>query len=222
MTKAAGAFAFPIMVEVRGIPVFVAGGGREARTKARALADLGAIVRFWTREWPDNEVAGGGTGSGRIEARSGNFDPHDLVGARLAIVDTGDRALDRTIAQAARDRGVLVNTVDDVPGCDWSAPAILRRGALTVTVATGGVAPAVAVRVRDAIGAAVGPEYGALLEVLADVRPRIAASGRSFSDRRRLWYALADGPALALLRDGLDAEALATIDTQLAQWEASE
>ena len=115
---------------------------------------------------------------------------------------------------------MLVNTVDDIPFCDWSAPAILRRGDLTIAVGTGGIAPALAVRIRDRAAEDVGPEYGRLLAIFGAVRPRIMATGRSFGDRRRLWYGLADGPALAHLRAGDDEAARRAVDEAIATWEA--
>jgi siroheme synthase-like protein len=196
-----GRFAFPIFLDVQDRAVFVAGGGRESDAKARALAGLGARVTVWTRE-------------------QGPFDGGALDGATLAIVGTGDRSLDHRIAGACRERGILVNTVDDIPWCDWSAPAILRRGDLTVAIGTGGIAPALAVRIRDQLAAdVVGAEYEQLLEIFAEARPRITASGRSFAARRRLWYALVDGPALALLRAGRSDAARDAVQDQIGAWE---
>jgi siroheme synthase-like protein len=220
------AFSFPIMVEVRDVPVFVAGGGHEAEAKARTLADLGANVRLWLRGDPEppsstpasRQIAGA---HARVVVHRGPFDPALLDGARLAIVDTGDRELDHRVAAEARRLGVLVNTVDDVDHCDWSAPAVLRRGALTIAIATAGVAPALAVRLRDSLADVIGPELGDLLVLLGDVRPRIRASGRPFAARRRLWYELIDGPALDHLHAGRELEARAALDSAIAAWEAA-
>lgn len=213
-----GAFGYPIMVEVRGRSVVVAGGRREAAHKAEVLAELGATVIVWAPVHAQTSALIGRPG---VELRSGPFDPAILAGAVLAIVATGDRDLDRRIAAASRSSGVLVNTVDDVPNCDWSAPAILRRGDLTIAVATAGIAPALAVRLRDRLAYEIGPEYAGLLEIFALVRPRIMASGRSFADRKGLWYELVDGPALDHLRGGRADEARHAIEAEIANWEAA-
>jgi siroheme synthase-like protein len=198
-TRTAGAFAFPIFLEVRDRVVLVAGDGAEARHKADSLADLGARVRRWS---PD----------------AGPFDPGLLDDALLAIVNTGDRVLDRQIAADARSRWVLVNTVDDIPACDWSAPAMLRRGDLTIAVASGGIAPALAVRLRDRFATEIGPVYGELLELFGELRPEVMATGRSFRDRRRLWYELVDGPALRLLEAGDRDTARDALRAQVDAW----
>jgi len=209
-------FAFPIMLDVRTRRVLVAGGGHEPAHKAEALASLGAAVVVWAPEHRQTAALDGGAA---IELRSGPFDAELLEGALLAIVATGERDLDRRIATEARARGVLVNTIDDIPYCDWSAPAILRRGDLTVSVATAGIAPALAVRLRDRLAEEIGPEYGDLLAVFGEVRPRITASGRAFADRRRLWYELVDGPALVHVRDGNPGAARQVIAGAIEAWE---
>jgi siroheme synthase-like protein len=218
MSEQTRAFAFPIFVEVRGRTVLVAGGGHEAISKAKTLAGLGARVTSWAPEADATRRLEGIDGVWRL---SGPFRVELLDGALLAIVGTGDRSLDHEIADAARARGVLVNTVDDIPYCDWSAPAILRRGGLTIAIGTGGVAPALAVRVRDRIEQELlGPEFADLLELFAEVRPSIMATGRPFADRRTLWYDLVDGPALEHLRAGREKEARAAIAGTIAAWEA--
>ena len=209
-------FGFPIMLEVRGRRAVVAGGGYEPAGKAGSLARLGAEVVVWAEVHRQTSALEGSRG---IELRSGPYDPAILDGALVAIVGTGDRELDHRIATDARDRRVLVNTVDDIPYCDWSAPALLRRGDLTISVASAGIAPALAVRVRDAIGELIGPEYGDLLAILATLRPRIMATGQPFTSRRRLWYELVDGPALNLIRDGDVDVAQARLERVVADWE---
>ncbi len=211
-------FGYPVMLDVRDQPVLVAGGGREAASKARSLAALGARVTVWAEVHRETRELAGRPG---ITLTDGAFDPALLDGARLAIVATGRPAVDRPIATEARARSVLVNTVDDAPFCDWSAPAILRRGNLTVAIGTAGFAPAFAARLRDQLRDVIVPEHGELLAIFADARPRITASGRSFTDRKRLWYELVDGPALGHLRGGRADEARRAVEAAIDAWEAA-
>lgn len=215
---AVGAFGFPIFVEVRGRRAFVAGGDREAAAKAEALAELGAQVRLWA---PAHRATRRLAGTASVEFVGGDFSPDLLDDVLLAIVATGERSLDRQIATEARRRCVLVNTHDDPSFSDWSAPAVLRRGGLTVAIGTGGVAPALAVRVRDRLAEELGPEHGELLALFTHVRSSIVASGRPFAERRALWYKLVDGPALEHLRGGRPDAARLAVETTIEAWEAA-
>ncbi len=217
-TAATGAFGYPVFLELRDRTVLVAGGGAEAAGKILGLLGVGAQVVAWS---PEHAQTAAFDGDERVELVGGPFEPALLEEATIAIVATGDRALDREIAAHARAARVLVNTMDDIPNCDWSAPAILRRGDLTIAIGTGGIAPVLAVRLRDRAARDVGPEYGQLLALFGEVRPRIMATGRSFRDRRRLWYGLVDGPALERLRDGDEPGARRAIDVAIDAWLAT-
>jgi siroheme synthase-like protein len=214
----AGAFGYPVFLEVRGRRCLVVGGGREARDKAATLLDQGArvVVSDELHESTSELEARAGA-----ELHRGPFEHALLKGVFLAIVACDDRGERRRVAALVRESGVLVSAVDENDLCDWAAPAVLRRGGLTIALGTGGVAPALAVRLRDRLAGELGPELGTLLELFGEVRPRISASGRPFAERRRLWYDLVDGPALDACRAGRVADARSAIERAIDDWEAA-
>jgi len=126
----------------------------------------------------------------------------------------------RRRTRPARAARVPLNVVDRPELCDWIHGAVLRRGRLVVAISTSGAAPALAVRLRDQLAEELGAEYATFLEIAAEHRAPIAASGRSFADRRRVWYRLADSGVLAALRDGDEARARAIFAAELAALEA--
>ena len=73
--------------------------------------------------------------------RRGYRGPADLTGAVLCVASAAEPGVRDAIAADARTAGVLVNVMDDVPNCDFAAPAIVRRGDLLIAVGTGGRAP---------------------------------------------------------------------------------
>jgi precorrin-2 dehydrogenase/sirohydrochlorin ferrochelatase len=82
---------------------------------------------------------------------------------------------------------------------------VLRRGDLSVAVATGGGSPALASWLRDELAGRVGPEYGTLVALLSDVRDRVRSTGRSTEDLD--WRSVLDSDMLDLIRLGRIAEA---------------
>lgn len=102
---------------------------------------------------------------------------HEIASARLVFVAGLDDAASEALAAIARAHRVPVN-VEDVPHlCDVHVPAMVRRGALTLTVSTAGGAPALSAAIRGWLEDAFGPEWAAHLEEVASLRARLRAQG---------------------------------------------
>lgn len=181
---------FPVFLDLTGQTCVVFGAGPLAEGKTAELQAAGAVVRRVTEA------------------------PHcaDLDGALLAVSTLLDSAVNRMLFEEAAQRGVLFNALDDPPNCRFYYPAVLRQGALVVALSTSGNCPALAVRLREKLAAWIGPEYSEFLQLVSAIRGRIRSSGRSFGERRRLWYRIVDSQALDLLRDHRRDEAEQTIE----------
>ena len=116
----------------------------------------------------------------------------DLDGAVLCVAHAAEPGVRAAIAADARAAGVLVNVMDDVPNCDFAAPAIVRRGDLIVAIGTGGRAPALAGRLRAELGRRFGPDWAELVELVGQVRTATLAHLPDFEDRSRRWKAALD------------------------------
>jgi siroheme synthase-like protein len=93
------------------------------------------------------------------------------------VTATGDPATDRAVVADALGAGVLVSSADAaIPG-NVSLPAVLRKGAVTVAVSTGGTSPALAVWLRNRVDAALGPGLATLAELAGDAREALRRSG---------------------------------------------
>lgn len=126
----------------------------------------------------------------------------DLAGVTLAIATDRDAALNARLHRDAERANVLLVATDDVDHCTAFGGAMIRRGHLAIAIGTGGAAPALAVRVKQAIERILPDETAALLELAADLRPWIADAITDFHRRRTAWYAVIDD---ALLRSHLAA-----------------
>jgi len=204
---------YPVFLDLEGRLAMVAGAGPEVEARAGALLEVGARVRVVSAR-PSAEVRALARAR-RIELRERPFAPEDLDGAAIAIA-AGDALTIQTVRAAASAARVPLNVVDRPELCDWIHGAVLRRGRLVVAISTSGAAPALGVRLRDRLAGELGQEYARFLEIAAEHRASIAASGLSFEDRRRVWYRLADSGVLAALRDGDESRARAIFAAELA------
>jgi precorrin-2 dehydrogenase/sirohydrochlorin ferrochelatase len=186
---------YPVGLIVAGRRVLVVGGGRVAAEKVRNLAACGAAV---TVVAPDVDDAISSLDAVTVEQRA--YEPGDAAnGYRLVIAATDDAAVNRQVHDDADGAGVWVNAADDPANCTFTLPAVLRRGKVTVGVATGGSSPALAGWLRDRIATTeVGPEYEVLADLLAEARAR---------EPHRDWRNILDSGILDDIRAGRIAEA---------------
>src|SRR5204863_2895834 len=123
--------------------------------------------------------------AGQVEWLQREYQAGDLAGAALAFGATDDRTLNARVATDARQLGVPVLAVDDVPNCDFIAPALVRRGDVTIAVSTGGRSPALARRTRELVERALPGSWGDVLEVAAAARERLGATRQLIDADRR-------------------------------------
>ena len=120
--------------------------------------------------------------AGRIALRLRPYAKDDLAGAFVAIAATGDEEVNRRVAGDAAALNVLVNVVDRPALCTFTVPATVRRGDLTLAVATEGRCPALAGILREELQERYGPEYAGLVDLFGELRAKMIAEtwdGRS-------------------------------------------
>src|SRR5207237_461924 len=143
---------------------------------------------------------------GKLEWRQREYAPDDLNGATLAFGATNDRNLNARVASDARARGIPVLAVDDVPNCDFIAPALVRRGDVTIAISTSGRSPAMARRTRELLDESLPGYWGDLLEVAAEARDKLGDTRALIEPDR--WQSALDGDVEQLTQDGALTEAI--------------
>jgi uroporphyrin-III C-methyltransferase/precorrin-2 dehydrogenase/sirohydrochlorin ferrochelatase len=213
------AFRYPVSLDLEGRRCVVVGGGTVAEHKVQGLLDAGAAVTV---------VAGAFTPALHELAARGELDllerPYargDLAGAFLTIAATDDGAVNAEVFAEASERKVLCNAVDDVEHCHFAASSIVRRGDLTISVSTGGKAPALAKRLRQNLAAQFGDEWGVLVEVLAQARAAaLEGSGGTrdvdFATWAQRWALALDGDLAGMVREGRAGEVSEIVRSALA------
>jgi len=200
--------AYPIMLDGASIEALVVGGGSVAERKVRALIEAGANVRVVAPSINEGvEVLA--ASSARVRITRQEFDVSQLDGATLVFAATNDATVNAQIAREAKARGLAVNVADAPDAGTFVTPAVHRSGEIVVAVAAGGV-PGVAARIRDAVAASLGDEYGAAVAQLAALRRALIDRG----DRAR-WH---EASAAIVGADFNDAVAEGTISARIDAW----
>jgi len=200
---------YPVYLDLKARLCFVLGGCAMAEEKVKGLLATGARVTVIAQDLTPglSELAV----EAKIDSIGRRYRRGDLRGAFLVIVVNQGKAVADAVWEETRGKNVLVNTLDDVPHCDFIAPSIVRRGDLAVAISTGGRAPALAVRLRQKLERELGPEHTRFLEIAGTLRAPLARRWPDFETRKALWYRLVDSDVIHLLRRGNEREALGRI-----------
>ena len=158
--------------------------------------------------------------AGQLKVDIREFVPGDLDGARLVIVATSRRAVNRWIANLSESRNIPVNVVDDREASRFIVPAIIDRDPVLVAISTGGASPVLARRLRERLEALIPKRIGALASWLEALRAGARRKLRGTEARRRFFEAIVDGPAARRFTLG-DAQGAARIAHQLLTTSAS-
>ncbi len=189
---------FPAFIDLKGKRAVIVGGGAAALQKGRLLAAAGAELLFVAKEI-DAAVKAEFDGRAGILERAAVGS--DFAHAAVAIIAEADEARQKSLADAARREGALVNVVDNAELSDFLTPSIIDRGEVVVAVSSDGAAPVLGRRLREKIEALLPRRLGALAEFARSFRPAVAGKIAPPA-RRRFWERFFDGPVAARLLAG--------------------
>jgi precorrin-2 dehydrogenase / sirohydrochlorin ferrochelatase len=189
---------YPIYVNIEDKDCIVIGGGDVGERKVLRLLDCGARVTVVSEILtPALQVL---RDERRIRSIHASYEPGQVEDAFLVIGATDQDAVNERIAADCRQKGVMVNIVDDPDRCDFILPSLCEQGDLSIAISTGGKSPALAKKIRRELERTYGPEYALLLNIMGDLRGIVKAAGRPSDDNRNLFENLLQSPILEAIR----------------------
>jgi uroporphyrin-III C-methyltransferase/precorrin-2 dehydrogenase/sirohydrochlorin ferrochelatase len=184
---------FPVFFDLNGQKVLVVGAGEVALRKITLLERSGAVITVVAPQIAPEIMERAARGGLKLAIRE--FVPSDLGDARLVIVATSRRAVNRWIAKLSDSRGIPVNVVDDREASRFIVPAIIDRDPVLVAISTGGASPVLARRLRERLEATIPKRFGDLALWLRELRESALSRLRDSKERRRFFETIVDGAA---------------------------
>jgi uroporphyrin-III C-methyltransferase/precorrin-2 dehydrogenase/sirohydrochlorin ferrochelatase len=180
----------PIFLKLEGRPGLLVGAGTVALEKINSLLITGLRLRVIAPEAkPEIQQL---ARENRLEWIQRSFEAADLDGNFVVIAATDDPQVNATVYREAVRRGILVNSVDDPPHCDFYFGSVVRRGDLQIAISTAGESPAVAQRLRREIDARLSADIGPWLKNLGAFRREVLATLPPGDDRKALLHEMAE------------------------------
>ena len=170
---------YPVFLKLDGRSVVVVGGGSVAASKIDGLIAAGArvtVVAPLIDPSIESRVA-------RVVARE--FVAGDLDGCYW-VVAAATPEVNRAVTAAADRRGLFVNAVDDAASATAYLGGVVRRGAVEIAISTGGVAPALAGLLREALDTVLPRDLERWVAVAIAARDKWKAARVPIAERRPL------------------------------------
>jgi len=179
----------PIFLQLEGRTGLLVGAGAVALDKIGSLLKTGVRLRVVAPE--AREEIRSLAAEGKLDWVQREFAPADLDGVFVAIAATNTPEVNAAVYEAAVERGVLCNSVDDIPHCDFFFGSVVSRGALQIAISTSGESPAVAQRLRREIDAQLPQDLGPWLTQLGELRREVLSIHPVGEERKALLHQLA-------------------------------
>ncbi len=183
---------FPLFLQLEKKQCLVAGGGRVALRKIRALRQFGGIVEVISPkiiqpilQMPD------------VVCQCRPFQMSDLEGKELVIAATDEKEENHRISAACQERGILVNAVDQIEDCSFIFPAYIKQGEAVAAFSSGGNSPTAAQYMKHQMEPVLTQHFGDLTRCLGEIRT-IVKEQVDTRDRKQLYE--------EILRLGLEKE----------------
>ena len=177
---------FPLFLNLKGKPVLVVGGGEVACRKVDTLVRAGAMVTIVSPQIEDYLRT-------LVDSQEciwiQNFYSKELLDKKFVQVwaTTDNPELNHQVHRDAKQLGILVNVVDDLPYCDFITPSIINRGRIQLAISSGGASPVLVRNIREKLEASLSHNLALLADFGASKRNDIKQALPSVDTRRKFW-----------------------------------
>jgi precorrin-2 dehydrogenase/sirohydrochlorin ferrochelatase len=183
--------SYPVILQLEDKIALVVGGGKVAQRKVETLLSCGASIHIISRVLTDKlkDMIDGN----EVRLLGEEMREEFLDDVFIVIAATDDKELNSRVSEMARNRGLLVNAVDQPADCNFIVPSIVRKGDLLIAISTSGKSPAMAKRIRKEIDGQFGNEYESFLNLMGRLRKEILGMGLSQQENGRIFNEIVYG-----------------------------
>lgn len=167
---------FPFFENIENKTFLIVGGGKVAKgkiTHLRQFTDKIIVVA------PKTDITD-------FKVIKRQFMESDLELADYVIGASDDRELNKRISLLCQEKGIPVNIVDAPSLCTFIFPSLIKRGDLTVGIATSGKSPALSQYLRKEMEKLIPDDLENILEEMSILREQLKREVPNQKDRAEI------------------------------------
>ncbi len=179
----------PLVIDLTGKKIIIAGGGRIAFRKAKVLDSEQADITFIAPDFSKDVIGLANQKGYKLVQREAKLE--DFKDAFLSILATNNREINQMLAQSL-EPAQLVCVVDESGEGNVSFPATVRRGHLQVAVTSNGASPKLTRKLKKELEEQFNESWAEYTAFLAQCRELIKKLSLSFEEKNQLLAELLD------------------------------
>ncbi|MBL0010311.1 MAG: uroporphyrinogen-III C-methyltransferase [Nitrosomonas sp.] len=192
----------PVFLNIKNKACLVVGGGEVATRKTLLLLQAGAQVSVVSPKL--DTTLKEYLVHGKIKFCAEYFQPRQLKNIVLVIAATNDRTTNQLVSEAAQQRQIPVNVVDDPDLCTFIMPSIVDRSPLLIAISSGGQSPVLARLLRAQLEIMIPVAYARLAAIAGKFRQYVKQHLTHPEKRRIFWEKLLQGQFTEMVLAGKD------------------
>ncbi|MDO6475833.1 siroheme synthase CysG [Alteromonas sp. 1_MG-2023] len=191
---------FPLFIDTQQSHCLIVGAGEVAARKLELILKSEAsvtVVAPWmcdtVKSYADNP---------RVTLIKREFADTDLTDQQMVFVATSETDINQHVHDIAREKGILVNVVDNTPLCQFITPSIIDRSPIVIAMSSGGVAPVLLRYLRQKLESVIPANISRLGAFSEKFREKVKSSLKGVTARRYFWEDVLDGDIAELVEKG--------------------
>ncbi len=164
---------YPVLLNLQNKDVIIIGGGKVAARKLKTLITTGAYIKIISPEFCKDIIEIYNQYPNQIILIKRKYKYGDLQDGFLVIAATCNEKCQNEIYKEAKEKNILINTVNNLALCDFIVPSSIFLEDLIISVSTQGKTPAVSRLIRKRLESQIIPSYVLLIELAGELREYI-------------------------------------------------
>ena len=196
---------FPLFLDTKDTHCLIVGAGEVAARKLELILKSETQVTV-IAPWMCDTVKAYAHDP-RVTLVEREFADSDLFNQQMVFVATSESDVNQHVHDIAREKGILVNVVDNTPLCQFITPSIIDRSPIVIAMSSGGVAPVLLRYLRQKLESVIPANISRLGAFSEKFREKVKTSLKGVTARRYFWEDVLDGDIAELVEKGQNEKA---------------
>lgn len=173
---------YPINLELKDLEITIVGGGEVAYRKCKNFLAFDKKVKIVSTHFIDkfDDI------KYDIEYIKDIYKEEYIKDSFIVVAATNNKEINKKIGIYCRNKGKLVNVVDDIELSNYTVPSCVKRGDLLLSISTGGKSPSLSSKIKRELEEKYDDSYEEYINLLGEARVNIIKKYENISQRKNI------------------------------------